>query len=115
MEEYTVTFYVKGDGTSPAMDFIMSQNEKMQSKILSHVTLLAERGPNIHDDRISKALKDGIFELRAQIATDETRVLYFFVKGKKVVLTNGFVKKTQKTPPQEIETAKKYREDYNSR
>ena len=31
-----------------------------------------------------------------------TRVLYFFYIGKKIIATNGFVKKTQKTPPKEL-------------
>jgi len=35
--------------------------------------------------------------------------------GKKIILTNGFVKKTQKTPDGEIELAKKYRDDYERR
>ena len=39
----------------------------------------------------------------------------FFVVGKKIVLTNGFTKKTQKTPKSEIELAKRYRADYLSR
>ncbi|MBQ5564448.1 MAG: type II toxin-antitoxin system RelE/ParE family toxin, partial [Clostridia bacterium] len=42
-------------------------------------------------------------------------VLYFFVIGKKVILTNGFIKKTQKTPKREIDLAKKYRADYLER
>ena len=58
---------------------------------------------------------DGIFELRAKVGSDISRVLYFFVVGRTVVLTNGFIKKTQKTPPAEIERAKQYREDYLSR
>ena len=55
------------------------------------------------------------FELRTKFGSDITRVLYFFVVGKKVILTNGFVKKTQKTPPAEIALAKMYREDYLTR
>ncbi len=46
--------------------------------------------------------EDGIFELRAQQGSDITRVLYFFQIGNKAYLTNGFTKKTQKTPPSEI-------------
>ena len=46
---------------------------------------------------------------------DISRVLYFFVVGKKVILTNGFVKKTSKTPPREIDRAKRYRADYQQR
>ncbi|WP_314624065.1 type II toxin-antitoxin system RelE/ParE family toxin [uncultured Selenomonas sp.] len=37
---------------------------------------------------------------------------FFFYAGGKIILTNGFVKKTQKTLPAEIETAKKRRVDY---
>ena len=58
---------------------------------------------------------EGIFEIRAKQGSDITRVLYFFVVGQKVILTNGFVKKTQKTPPSEIARAKRYRADYHSR
>ena len=36
----------------------------------------------------------------------------FFVVGHQIILTNGFVKKTQKTPPEEIALAQKYRADY---
>ena len=56
----------------------------------------------------SDHLVDGIFEIRAKVGSDIARVLYFFVIGKKIVLTNGFIKKTQKTPKNEIESAKKY-------
>ena len=54
----------------------------------------------------------GIFELRAKFGSDISRVLYFFFAGRRVVLTNGFVKKTQKTPKAEIELAKQYRKDF---
>lgn len=62
----------------------------------------------------SKSLSSekGIMELRAKVGSDISRVLYFFIIGKKAVLTNGFVKKTQKTPKSEIEKAQIYRADY---
>lgn len=60
----------------------------------------------------SDHLVDEIFEIRAKVGSDLARVLYFFVIGKKIVLTNGFIKKTQKTPKNEIESAKKYRNDF---
>ena len=63
----------------------------------------------------SEALEEGIFELRAKVGSNICRVLYFFVVGRKIVLTNGFVKKTQKTPVSEIEKAKRFRADYLSR
>lgn len=52
------------------------------------------------------------FKIRAKFGSDISRVLYFFFAGRRVVLTNGFVKKTQKTPKAEIELAKQYRKDF---
>ena len=75
---------------------------------------LEEKGPQLREP-LSKPLGDGIFEVRAKQGSDISRVLYFFVVGRKVILTNGFVKKTQKTPVREIERAKRYREDYQRR
>ncbi len=63
----------------------------------------------------SEHLIDGIFEIRVKSGSDISRVLYFFVIGRKFVLTNGFIKKTQKTPKNEIELAKKYRNEFLNR
>ena len=51
----------------------------------------------------------------AKLEVNISRVMYFFYVGKKIVMTNGFVKKTQKTPKSEINLAKKYRDDYIER
>ena len=63
----------------------------------------------------SKPLGDGIFELRAKVGTDISRVLYFFYYEGRIVLTHGFIKKTQRRPACEIEKAKKYRRVYIER
>ena len=63
----------------------------------------------------SEPLGNGIFELRTKQGSEITRVLYFFFVGNKAVLTNGFTKKTQKTPKSEIELAEKYKADYERR
>ena len=114
MQEYDIEFYDKADGTEPAKDFILSLDTKMQAKVLRTVSLLREASPSLREP-YSKSLSDGIFEIRTKFGSDITRVLYFFVIGKKIILTNGFIKKTQKTPPAEIELAKQYRADYLSR
>ena len=62
-----------------------------------------------------KHLDDGIFELRCKVGSNVTRVLYFFYHEGRIILTNGFVKKTQKTPPEEIKLAKERRADYIER
>lgn len=112
--EFEVIFYDKPDGTEPAKDFIMSLPEAMNAKFLKILEILQKRGYNLREP-FSKPLKDGIFELRAQVGNDISRVLYFFYVGKKVILTNGFIKKTQKTPQKEIDLALKYKNDYLKR
>lgn len=72
------------------------------------VRLLEEYGNELRLP-YSRHLEDGIFELRAKVSSNITRVLYFFYVGQTIVLTNGFVKKTQKTPRAAIEQAKEYR------
>ena len=111
---FEVEYYEKSDGTYPAEEFILSQDIKMQAKLFRLLELLELKGNELREP-YSKLLSDGIFEIRAIQGNNITRVLYFFVVGKKVILTNGFVKKTQKTPEIEIALAKKYRADYERR
>ena len=114
MGRIEVEFYEKSDGTRPAEKFMLSQDNKMKAKLYRLVELLEEWGQELRKP-YSELLDDGIFELRAKQGSDITRVLYFFVIDNKAILTNGFVKKTQKTPRKEIELAKKYRRDYEQR
>ena len=112
--EFQVLFYDKPDGTEPAKEFILSLDKKMQTKMLRTVEMLRRNGTDLREPN-SKPLGDGIFELRAKVGSDISRVLYFFIVGRRIILTNGFIKKTAKTPPREIELAKRYRAEYLSR
>ena len=114
MQNFEIIFYKTDKGEIPVKDFLDSLNDKMRAKMLLSVRIVRENG---YQARMpySEELEDGIFELRAKVGTDISRVLYFFVVGRKIVLTNGFIKKTQKTPRTEIERAKRYRADYFSR
>ena len=55
----------------------------------------------------------GLFEIRVQSGNDIFRIFCFFDEGKLIILANGFQKKTQKTPKQEIEKALKIMELYH--
>ena len=55
---------------------------------------------------------DGIYEIRVQLGNNIFRVFCFFDEGKLVILLSGFVKKTQKTPPGEIERAERLKKEY---
>ena len=114
MAKFEVSFYEKEDGSKPVQEFLDSLDLKMRAKMIGTIEMLKKNGNQLRAP-YSKPLDDGIMELRAIVGTNTSRVLYFFVIGQRVVLTNGFIKKTQKTPKKEIELAKKYRENYLER
>lgn len=114
MKKFDIIFYDKADGTEPVKEFLDSLDIKMRAKMLRIIVMLQKNGYELREP-YSKVLSDGIMELRAKVGTDISRVLYFFVVGRKVVLTNGFTKKAQKTPREELERAKRYRSEYLSR
>ena len=108
---FDVEFYRLPNGKAPVEEFLDSLNVKMRNKALNSLLLLEEFGNTLREPH-SKSVGDGIFELRIKFANDITRIFYFFYVGNKIILTNGFIKKTQKTPAAEIELARKYKEDY---
>ncbi|MBQ9616945.1 MAG: type II toxin-antitoxin system RelE/ParE family toxin [Oscillibacter sp.] len=114
MEQFQIIFYTKEDGTQPAREFMDGLSKKMQARFAKLIVLLREEGTRLRMPH-SEYLNDGIFQIRAQQEGNITRVLYFFWNGQKIVFTNGFTKKTRKTPPAEIERAKRYRADYERR
>jgi len=54
-------------------------------------------------------------ELRIQVSGDAARIFYFFFIDQTIVLVDGFIKKTQKTPSGELEKALRYKTDYERR
>ncbi len=94
------------------VDFYVEQDNKVQEKIEYVLDLIR------YEKRVPiKFLKflvstDGIYEVRVITTYRSIRILCFFDKGELVVLTNCFVKKTQKTPRKEIRLAEKLKKEY---
>ncbi|HET6243697.1 MAG: type II toxin-antitoxin system RelE/ParE family toxin [Bacteroidetes bacterium] len=86
-------------------DFLKKQPTKVQDKIFKVIEAIEtlERVPSNY----LKAMEgtNGLYEARIQLGNNIWRVFCFFDKGKLVVLLNGFTKKTQKTPTNEIKKA----------
>ncbi|MCD8192363.1 MAG: type II toxin-antitoxin system RelE/ParE family toxin [Oscillospiraceae bacterium] len=114
MGKIEVIFYDTPNGDEPAREFLDSLDKKMQAKMVQTIAMLRDYGWELREP-FSKALESDIFELRAKQGSNITRVMYFFVVGNKAILTHGFIKKTQKTPPREIERAKRYRKEFLER
>jgi phage-related protein len=111
---FEIEFYKTKDGKEPVADFLDSLNDKMAAKLVGLMEVLEEKGTELRMP-YSEYLDDGIFELHCKQGSNITRVLYFFYIGKKIIATNGFVKKTQKTPPKELKLAKERRADWLER
>ena len=89
---YEIILYDTEDGRCPVQELLDSLEPKLLAKTLRTIDLLEMNGPLLREP-YSKPLENGIFELRTKQGSDITRVLYFFIVGKKAVLTNGFIKK----------------------
>jgi len=111
---FDVEYYELPNGKKPVEIFLDSLDLKMRAKALGCIDILAEFGNSLREP-YSKPIGKGLFELRISFAGDITRIFYFFVMNNKIILTNGFIKKTQKTPPGEITLAQKYKADYERR
>ena len=111
---FEVDYYEGENGKKPAEEFIDSQDTKMRAKVFGRLALLEEYGSELGMP-FSRHLDDGVFELRTTASGNITRILYFFVVGKRIILTHGFVKKTRKTPARELDRAKSIRDDWRKR
>ncbi|MCI6085183.1 type II toxin-antitoxin system RelE/ParE family toxin [Selenomonas sp.] len=113
-DNFEIEFFEKDDATCPVQEFLDSLDDKMAAKVYGMMDVLAMAGNALRKPYSSK-LNEHIFELRVKQGSNITRVLYFFFVGKHIVMTNGFAKKQQKTPPRQIEIAEKYRKIYLQR
>jgi phage-related protein len=90
----------------------VKQRQKVKDKIVWTFDLieLIEKGPETYLKHLAGT--DKLFEIRVQSGKDIFRIFCYFDEGNLVVLVNGFQKKTQKTPKQEIEKALKIKNEY---
>lgn len=112
--DFDIELYENENSSCPVKEFIDSLDIKMKARVFRTIELLEKYGNQLRLP-YSKSLGDGIFELRCQQSNNITRILYFFFVNQNIVITNGFTKKTQKTPRNEIELAKTRRKDYLER
>ena len=98
----------------PFEEFVHSLPIKERAKLFETINYFLQlKNENLPiKASLSKHLEDGIFELRTLLREQIARTFYFYQKSTKIVITHGFIKKTQKTPRKEIEKAKTLREQY---
>lgn len=111
MALFETLYYKTGTGSNPVKVFIDNLSYKTQRKFFVKINWLEEHGPRLPEPH-AKKLDNDLYELRFEGEDGAIRVIYFFYIGKKIILLNGFKKKTQKTPRREVELAKKRMSDY---
>lgn len=95
-------------------DFFVKQRSKVKEKMVWTFELIEEidKVPDTYLKYMENT--DGLYEIRVQLGSDIFRIFCFFDQQQLVVLANGFQKKTQKTPRQEIDKALKIKREYES-
>ncbi|MEG1840999.1 MAG: type II toxin-antitoxin system RelE/ParE family toxin [Raoultibacter sp.] len=111
---FDVDFYRLPDGSVPLEQFLDSLSEAMRIKAIQELTLLGEMGNELRAPH-SKHIRNGVFELRIKRSNNIARIFYFFFVEQRIIATNGFIKKTQKTPKTEIDKALRYKADWEER
>jgi len=114
---YSIKFYKDKNGKEPVKEYIEclgKRNDKDSrvnlNKISEYLKALSLYGKGLGEPYI-KHLDGEIWELRPL----RNRILFFGYDGEQFILLSHFIKKTQKTPPQEIKKAKKLMGDYKER
>ncbi|MGN6489391.1 MAG: type II toxin-antitoxin system RelE/ParE family toxin [Devosia sp.] len=106
---YSVVFYKTEAGNEPALDWFRAL-EPEERRIVGYELRLLQVGFPMGLPRC-RALGDDLFELRCTLPNKIARVL-FFLDGHSFIVVHGFIKKSQKTPSAELETARARQRKY---
>lgn len=120
MKKPLFEFYTRPNGHNEFIEFYQSLPPKDREKLLATIAMIQEQGILVAQ-RMEwvKKLNDDIFEIRSKVSSNIQRALYFHVVDNRYVITHGFTKKSQKTPPNEIKKAltikKEFEEEENGK
>src|ERR1700676_5018238 len=106
--EFTIEYVELPNGRVPAREFVDSLDDKAAARIDAFIDRLRIYGIRVQGKFVKKLTND-IFELRVKQFDRIFRVLFFYQPGIVIVITSGFQKKTEQTPPSEIARAEKLR------
>lgn len=113
--EFTVEFYETDAGRSPVQEFLdglKAENPGDFAAVMSGLVKL--RNHRYHREPLTKALGDGLFELR-HVGKLNTRVLWFFMKDRRIVAVHGIRNKGQTIAARDLNTARSRKIDWMKR
>lgn len=109
-EKFTIEWYFDSRGKSISLDYLESLEEEEQAKLFELMKLIGNAGV-IKNKTKFRNEGDKIYAFKPQ----PHRFLCFFFEGQKIIVTNGFHKKTDKLPKNEKDRALKIKKDYEAR
>jgi len=110
-----IKFYKTSTGKCPITEYLDTLPGKVVQKITWVLSIIEEF--DVVPIKYFKKLegRKDIYECRIDFGGNTYRLLGFFYDGKFIVLTNGFMKKTQKTPLEEIDLCESRMRDFTVR
>ena len=112
---WEIEFYQDSQGNIPVQDFICQQSAKVEAKIYKYIDLLQDFGLSLGRPYVEKLKGSDVWELKIRHSSNRYRILYFASSEHKFILLHAFLKKTAKTPKNEIEIAQSRIFDYKAR
>jgi len=110
---YQILFYESQKGDCPTEEFLDSLPVKVRAKVSRWIDELEQEGPDLPRP-YADMVRGKIRELRVIFASNHYRFLYFFY-GRQIIITHGFIKKTDRIVEDEIERAERLMRDFESR
>jgi len=112
---FSVEFYETGLGSSPVREFLDDLKRTDHDDFAAVVAGLAKlKQRKNHREPLSKSIGDGLFELR-HVGKLNTRVLWFFMKGRRIIAVRGIRNKGQAIPKRDLNTARDRMADWKKR
>ncbi len=111
---WTTELYVEDDGSTPVEQFLDSLDLKTRARFRWSMEQLRVRNVQAREPLV-RHLEGDLWELREESRTNIYRVIYCFFTGRRIVFLHGFQKKTQKTPRQELEVARRRHQKFVAR
>lgn len=113
--DFTVEFYEAEKGKCPVQDFLDELKTSDPNDFAAVLAGLAKlRNRQYHREPLCKSLGGGLFELR-HVGKLNTRVLWFFMKNRRIILLHGIRNKGQAIPPRDLATARERMQDWRKR
>jgi len=103
--EIPVVFYRSPSGAEPVRDWLRGLPEGDRRAIGADLALVQVGWPV--GMPLCRPLSGGLWEVRSDLPSHRIARLLFFVHENRIGVVHGFIKKTQKTPPDDLELARK--------